>query len=245
MKINMAKALQYATKFVSEDSARPMYCCAHTLDGRVMATDTMACISCDTGFTTQPNQMFPVGKGMKNLVSVTGQATDLISKVRPSKDSIIGSFKLYNEDGLGKVFKTWKSIFKLCADKCTDRKTGVGVALLSISKRGAFLYGSGTDMNGLEARICGAEQTEAPKDNAIAAMFATNYWDKICTVLADINPQEVTIGLFKSSGNADVTYITADDSVEIVLAGLRYSTSCPVAEYYDEKLSDYYESENR
>lgn len=230
MKIRLAKALQYATTFASNDATKPTLCCAHILDGKVMATDRVACISCDTGLTQQSNQMLPIAKGMRWLDETTGEATDLICKVRPCDESIVGVFKLGDADGLKKIFKTWKNVFKLCAEVAQAY-----IVLIYADKSGVYMYSADDNLNGVEIKVCGALQVEIREP--LIAMYSTKYWEKICTTLADMNPQEVCIS-FAEHTKLDYTLcINADNCVEIVLAGVRLNLDCPTTRYLELKRS--------
>lgn len=219
--INLAKAIQYAEKFVSKDKARPMFTYILVKDGEVISCDTHFIIKCEVGGKQEPQLINP--KGTELLAEP--ERFPKVDKFFQTKD-FTTRITFYSDEGLKESFKKLAVIFDTCKKLTT--KEELHKVLLKVKRTKLQIF------SGEEGPIFFEYSVPEFDGEPTCCTFNADYLSKVCKVIADANPDVVDMYFFKNS-----TMLIMMDSVQIYGCGINLGK----AEWLAQKAEKYCEVE--
>ena len=219
--INLAKAIQYAEKFVSKDKARPMFTYILVKGGEVISCDTQFVIKCEVGGKQEPQLINP--KGIE-LLAEPEKYPDVnkFFQIRGFKTNITFD----SDTGLKESFKKLAVIFDTCKKLTT--KEELHKVYMKIKGNKLLIFSGEGELIFFEYSV--SEFDGEP----ISCSFNADYLSKVCKVAADVNPNTVDMYFFKNS-----TVLIKMDSVQIYGCGIQLGK----AEWLAQKAEKYCEVE--
>lgn len=201
--INLAKAIQYAEKFVSKDKARPVFNYILIKDGEVISCDTYFVIKCEVGGKHEPQLINP--KGTELLAEPENYPdTDKFFQTKGFKTSI--TFE--NDRGLKDCFKKLAVIFDTC--KKLTSKEELHPVLLKVKGNKLRIFSGEEELIFFEYSV--AEFDGEPT----SCVFNADCLSKVCKVIAEVNPSIVDMYFF----NGSTMLIKMDNNVQIYGYGI-------------------------
>ncbi len=219
--INLAKAIQYAEKFVSKDKARPMFTYILVKGGEVISCDTQFVIKCEVGGKQEPQLINP--KGIE-LLAEPEKYPDVnkFFQIRGFKTNITFD----SDTGLKESFKKLAVIFDTCKKLTT--KEELHKVYMKIKGNKLLIFSGEGELIFFEYSV--SEFDGEP----ISCSFNADYLSKVCKVAADVNPNTVDMYFFKNN-----TVLIKMDSVQIYGCGIQLGK----AEWLAQKAEKYCEVE--
>ena len=203
--INLAKAIQYAEKFVSKDKARPVFTYILVKDGE--------CISCNTHFVIKVEID---GKQEPQLINPKGTELLVEPEKYPDVDQFFqtkdfkASITFYSDAGLKECFKRLSVVFDTC--KKLTSKEELHKVYLKIKDKKLLIFSGEEELIFFEYSV-----TEFDGE-PISCVFNADYLSKVCKVITDVNPNTVNMYFFKNS-----TMLIKMNSVQIFGCGISAS----------------------